>query len=393
MGDNNSEENVVLHDLKNAQYYGKLSVGTPAQEFMVVFDTGSSDCWVPSSTCTTRSTNCSAKKTFDKTKSTSYSEVEAGAKSAFQIQYGSGPVSGTYGVDKVTLADDFTQEKQTFAQVDSTDGLGAVYLKAQFDGILGLAFPAISRDPGVNTLIPNLHASGAIEKSMFAFYLGDNADGELAVGGYDESKMKGDISWFNLARPAYWLVSVGKVTFGGEEISTDLAGGIMDTGTSLIYGPQTQVMPMAMKLGAQFVPQVGLFMVDCSKQIPDLEITVVKTEDGKAVADSGKAVTIPGSALTIKDESGKYCFMGIAIMQFAGDSAIDTLNEDLEEKVVKEINHLAGPMGGPTEGPVPMNYQGRTWLLGDTMLRQFYSIYDQDNQLFGMADLADGLKN
>ena len=28
------EENVVLHDLKNAQYYGKLSVGTPPQEFM-----------------------------------------------------------------------------------------------------------------------------------------------------------------------------------------------------------------------------------------------------------------------------------------------------------------------------------------------------------------------
>ena len=161
----------------------------------------------------------------------------------------------------------------------------------------------------------------------------------------------------------------------------------------MIYGPQAQVMPMAMKLGAQFVPQVGLFMVDCSKQIPDLEITVVKTSDGKVVEGSGKAVNIPGSALTIKDESGQYCFLGIAIMQFAGDSAVDTLNEDLEEKVVKEINHLAGPMGGPAEGPVPMNYQGRTWLLGDTLLRQFYSIYDYDNQMFGMADLADGLKN
>lgn len=120
------EENVVLHDLKNAQYYGKLSVGTPPQEFMVVFDTGSSDMWVPSKTCTAQSMNCAAKKTFDKTMSSTYGEVEAGAKSTFQIQYGSGPVQGKYGVDQVTLADDYTSDKQTLALVDSTDGLGQV---------------------------------------------------------------------------------------------------------------------------------------------------------------------------------------------------------------------------------------------------------------------------
>ena len=265
-------------------------------------------------------------------------------------------------------------------------------LKAQFDGILGLAFPMISRDPGVNTLIPNLHAQGKLEKSMFAFYLGDNADGELAVGGYDESKMQGEISWFNLARPAYWLTSLGEVKFGDKQISAGGSGGIMDTGTSLIYGPESQVQPMAASLGAQFVPQVGMFMVPCTTQIPDLTINVVDTQNEKPILTGGKAVTIPGSALTIKDQTGQYCFLGIAIMRFAGEASnVDTLDADLKEEVVQEINHLTGNNPGTgvsgVIGPVPIGMQGNSWLLGDTMLRQFYSIYDYEQKKFGIADL------
>ena len=120
------EENVILRDLQNAQYYGSLEVGTPPQEFQVVFDTGSSDLWIPAGSCKLESSNCASKTTFDKSKSSTYAEVAPGAKSAFSIQYGSGPVSGTYGVDVVTLADDYTSTGQTFALAEHTDGLGRV---------------------------------------------------------------------------------------------------------------------------------------------------------------------------------------------------------------------------------------------------------------------------
>ena len=187
------------------------------------------------------------KSKYNHDKSTTYEE-DGGD---FEIMYGSGSVSGFFSKDTVTLADDIDVTAQRFAEVKDAGGLGMMYSLGKFDGILGLGFTSISID-NTPTVFENAIQQDAVDQPVFSFYLGDNGPGELTFGGYDPSKFEGDFTFVKLTAATYWQINLDKVAVGDKYSTTGAENSaIVDSGTSLLTGPRSEVTKLAAGGGCQ----------------------------------------------------------------------------------------------------------------------------------------------
>jgi len=321
---------VPISNFMNAQYFSEIEIGTPPQTFKVILDTGSSNLWVPSSEC--GSIACYLHQKYDSSASSTHKKNG----STFEIQYGSGSLSGFISQDTVSIGD-LTLKGQDFAEATAEPGLAFAF--GRFDGILGLGYDTIS----VNGVVPpfyNMVDKGLLDDKIFAFSLGDTeSESEVTFGGIDKTKYTGDMTKIPLRRKAYWEVELDAIVLGEESAEFEGTGAILDTGTSLIVLPTTMADLINKEIGAK-KGYGGQYTIECEKRasLPDITFTL-----------TGTNFTISATDYTIEAS-------GSCISAFSG----------------MDIPAPAGPL----------------IILGDAFLRKYYSVYDLGTDSVGLAKAA-----
>ena len=264
----------------------------------------------------------------------------------FEIVYGSGACTGYLSQDTLTWAG-MALPNQGFAQITDASGMGVAYKVGHFDGILGLAFDELAvcdfpyKSNCVQTPFSRMISEGLVDEPVFSFYLGDlknfgryGYDGELMIGGSDPQYYTGDVTWVPLKSADYWRIEMDSITVGGTPVTTpDSTTAIVDSGTSLLVGPEDAVSSIAASLNAT-ANFAGEYFVDCDADLPDMVVTI-----------SGVDFTLVGSDLVLN--SGGECLLMIMGMDLVGT--------------------------------------GVDWILGDVFMRKYYTIFDYTNQKVGIA--------
>jgi len=326
----NGLPSVSLTDVQDIEYFGEVDIGSPPQTFKVIYDTGSSNLWVPSKGCD----NC--KKTGSLYDSSASSTFAKNGKT-FQLQYGTGSCNGFLSTDTVSLGG---AQITGFDFGEVSHEAADVFGEAPFDGILGMG-PAKAAVDQVAMPMDQLVKQGKIEHNVFAYYLssGGKAGSTLTLGGTDSSFYTGDFTYIPVAKAAallpYWLISASAMKVGGEDaVSCNFLTGcymVVDTGTSVLAGPPSSVGKLTDKIGA--------VSEDCSN-VDKLPV-ITFSFSGKDF-DLGPDFYV----IRVSDENGnEQCQLGIQ---------------------------------GVNAG-VPI------WILGDPFLRKYYTVWDSDQNRVGFA--------
>ena len=321
--------NEPMINYMDLSYFGTISIGTPPQSFTVIFDTGSSNLWVPSIYCS--ETACTKHHRFNPQKSSTYYTN----KQPVSIQYGTGAMRGILGYDTVKVSDIVIQ-KQEFGL--STSEPGGFFSYVAFDGILGMGYQSLSA-ADATTVFHNMMSEHLVQRPLFSVYLTrqNGASGsEILFGGIDHSHYTGQIHWVPVTHEAYWQILIDKVTIDGRVVAC--SGGcpaIVDTGTSLLVGPSSDIANIQQGIGAT-ASFFGEYSIKCDnlQNMPNVVFTI-----------NGVDFPLSPEAYTLKST-----FYG--------------------------ITSCSSGFGGSGGG---------LWILGDIFIGEYYSIFDHGSNRVGLA--------
>ncbi|OAX43184.1 aspartic peptidase A1 [Rhizopogon vinicolor AM-OR11-026] len=332
--------NSIVDQQYDSSYYGTLAIGTPAESFDVILDTGSSDLWVAGSSC---GTACGTSATLNPSSSSTFQNLST----PFEITYGSGDAEGYLGQDVVQMAG-FSISNQGFAVVDSvSEGL----LTSPVSGLLGLGWSSLATSQQT-PFWQTLAASGALDSALFAVQLtrytnDSNAQtlepgGVLNMGYTNSSLYTGSIEYIDIpGTPSYWYLPLDSLTVQGSSV-TITSGTIaaIDTGTTNIGGPASSIEAIY-------------------ANIPDSQ---------PATGDYEGYYTYPCSTTVNVELSfgGSTWSISPADFAFSQTSSTECLGAFFEISTGSDI----------------------TWIIGDTFLKNVYSVFRYDPASVGFANLS-----
>ncbi|KAH8383399.1 hypothetical protein KR009_008444 [Drosophila setifemur] len=331
--DSNSTEgykklHLILQNRDNVEYYGEVAVGTPKQNFSVIFDTGSSNTWFPSSNCPKRNLVCQRHKRYNSARSRTY--IPDGRN--FTLWYGTGNVIGYLSQDTVHFAGatipGLIFGETLFQNQNAFDSVA-------FDGLVGLGMEVLAWK-NTTTFLGHLCSEHLIEKCVFSVHLRNSEDksagGEILFGGFDESLFEGQLHFVPITRLNYWAIEMSYVSVGHKLIGGKM-NAILDTGTSLILMPQ-KIYNIILKI----IPsktEGGFFILSCEPEtLPDVELFI-----------GGKPFLIT------------------------------------PDDYLVEVDFRNRKVCTPAFAPIKLDF----WVLGDIFLERYYTVYDVTERKIGLA--------
>lgn len=327
--DSSGEDSVTtgeLHGPAPALLYGTIYVGTPPQEFRVLFDTGSNSVVLPSRKC--QSVACLSHGTYDASSSATARTPSAAQQVSFVV--GVGRVTGNFTEDKVCLGpDEIACAKTSF--VEATEMSDEPFSLFPYDGIVGLGLPTATSAVGAN-LMGNLAQERALKSNRFAIWLATEADRE------DSEVTFGTVSESRVGSPSFVWLPLSTTTSGMWQVKmTDLTANMVP-------------LRLCEDVGCQAAFDTGTAVLGGPKRVIDAVLTALSVQK-----DCSNFNTLPT--------------LGFAFPGF-------TLNLDPNDYVTKT-----------PEGCYPQFLAVETplLLLGSPFLRRYYTVYDRESLRVGIA--------
>ncbi|CAO3566993.1 unnamed protein product [Mortierella alpina] len=287
----------------DTQWVAAMMIGSPAQEFSVVFDTGSSEVWVSS-------TSCQACKTrrFNPLRSSTFHQ----SGQPWSLNYADDSrASGVLGADDITVAG-ITVKDQIFGMASINTGSTAA---TGVDGIMGLGLESNSNMGNARTPVVNMLLQSQIDQAIVSVWLNkaSNQDASLSdggvfiFGGVDPSLYTGTITFVPVTSSKDWQVTVDRIFIGRKElsVSSSASSAIIDTGSSYILFPDYLAVAFHRAIpNAQYDNKLG-WLIPCalanSRSVGDLAFMI-----------GGQKFSVPLSDIVIlRSEYNGYCLSAV----------------------------------------------------------------------------------